>query len=81
MRLVVVEVRWLERTLGPRQPRAARGVPVRALGTRARCVPVITVLVVTRGHWRSIETHRDLEPVICTGRRRDKKLGNRCSIP
>jgi hypothetical protein len=35
---------------------SARGVPVRALGTRARCVPVITV---TGGHSRSVAVNRN----------------------
>ncbi len=51
-----------------RAPRLARGVPVRALGTRARCVPVITR---TGGHsWSrwSLETPGDLrlDAVTCT---------------
>jgi hypothetical protein len=63
-------------------------------GERAACpfvplepVPVACpssrVLAVTGGHWRSTETVSDqeLKAVTCTGRGRDKKLGNRCSIP
>ena len=43
----------------------------------------VPVLVVTRGHWRSIETvpRQELELLTCIVGRSDKKLGNRCSIP
>ena len=55
------------------------GVPVRALGTRARCVPVMTR---TGGHSWSLAVTRNatapgVDAATCTGRRGDRKLGNR----
>jgi hypothetical protein len=48
---------------------SARGVPVRALGTRARCVPVMTG---NGGHWRSMAVTRNALP---PGARRSDPTG------